>query len=151
LFEDRGFNLVAPGNLHASVLVSGHAVASVWRRCLAAVSGLPVGGHVVVLISAEETGVSRLLRWVVLPLQIAVMTRALKQGHGVIVGRFAVFPDISRPAIVYELRSAAAVYAERLLIPRTPQFITRVARMMLSRWAGCDSAVGAILIVVRKR
>jgi hypothetical protein len=150
LFGDRGLNVVAPGRLHACVLLSGGGVANVWRRCIAAVSGLPVGGHVVVQINIHETGFARVLRWVVLPLQLALVTLAFEQGRGVVVGRFAVFPDMSRPDILYQLRSAAAVYAERLLIQRTRQFVPRVVRKIMSMWARCDSRVGTILIVGRK-
>ena len=65
-----------------------------------------------------------------------------------VVGHFAVDPDLDNPSCFSELGGAAAAYADRCLRPRG-----RAARLrqLIARFAGCDPALGAVLVVGRKR
>lgn len=65
-----------------------------------------------------------------------------------VVGHFAVDPDFDNPSCFYELGGAAAAYADRCLRPRGR---AERIRRLIARVAGCDPALGAVLIVGRKR
>ena len=118
----------------------------------------PVGGEtsgpsssddwVAVVVPLQEAGLTRLCAWFVLPLRLAMAERRLARAGILPVARFACYPDLKSPTLVYQLRSAARRYAEDCLIPTAPH---RLARRALSTWAGCDPTVGGIVIVGMKQ
>ena len=151
LFGHEGFGLLEddPG---ARVVEPRGGLAQLWTTCRRVSADLPAGAGVAVLLVSDETGLARLLRWLVLPLQTAIVSRAIEAGDSTILGRYAVFPDLLQQSVVYQLRSAAQRYAERELIARFPEAAAaRMLRAVLSRWAGCDPVAGALVIVGRKR
>ena len=121
------------------------------RRCRALVSSLPAGGSLSIVIVVHATGVAKVWRWLLLPLQLAAAARVIAE-RGVVVSRHAVAPDLAQPTVVYELASPAQRYAETFLLLRpSAHGLSRGMRKALARWAGCEPSAGAIVLVGRKR
>jgi len=74
--------------------------------------------------------------------------QALGEGSVDVAALLGVDPDLDAPACVYELDTEASHYADRCLRPRG-----RLAalRRIVQRIAGCDPALGAVVIIGRKR
>jgi hypothetical protein len=82
----------------------------------------------------------RLRRW--------TATRVLTGGGADVVACWGVHPHLESPSCVFDLHSSAATYAGDHLQPRG----SKVAlRRILKFVFGCDPALGAIVIVGRKR
>lgn len=112
-------------------------------------STFAANGHVVLILRLDAKGaVSRLLQFLSLPMRIGRNTRALRAAGVGSFERFAVSPDVRQPVVIHSLRAAAAAYARRNFLP-SARGLAGIARGWLSRWAGCDPSVGAILIVGR--
>ncbi len=77
-----------------------------------------------------------------------LIERAMGDAGADVVGRYGVDPDLDSPSCIYELDSAAAEYAGRCLRPRGRAL---PLRRLIERLTGCDPALGAVLIVGRKR
>ena len=151
LFGPGGLRLIPNLRRSRTVIENGASVRRSWTRCRAAASGLPAGACAIVVLPVGQTGIARLVRWILLPIQVAVATRALAQSGAQLLGRFAVFPDIQSCTVMYHLQSSAQRYAEAYVIPRPPAGgLARVMRRCLAIWARCDLSVGAIIIVGRK-
>jgi hypothetical protein len=150
IFGWSGLQLTGDCTTHF-VVESGTSLVRFHARCRATLAAAPAGSAVIALIRAEQTGLRRLVRWVVLPLQMAVATRGLARTPAIPLGCFAAYPDISTKSVTYELRSPAQRYAEQFLIPRLPEsWLARTIRRALARWAGCDPSVSVILVAVKK-
>jgi hypothetical protein len=150
LFGRNGLRILSLGAAHF-IVERGANVTGLARRCRAAVSDLTSGDSLGVVIVIEAVGITRLLRWIGLPAQRAAVTRAIRAEGAVLIGQYAVAPDLGRPAVVYELHSPAQRYAEAFLMPTPPErAVMRRIRGVLSRWGGCDPAAGAIVIIGRK-
>jgi hypothetical protein len=118
-------------------------------RALRIAAGQLSSGQLVAFgIPLNGTALSRALTLLALPFRVRRAERALRLAGARIVGRFGVDPDLDAPSCVYELDTAAAEYADRCLRPRGRGAALRRA---LGRWCGCDPALGAIVIVGRKR
>jgi hypothetical protein len=151
LFGGAGFTLVADGRFTRPVIENGMGLLNLRARCHTAVADAPQGSGAIVLIRVEQTGLARLTRWLLLPFQVSIASRAMVRHGTTILGRFAVFPDITEPNVVYQLGSPAQRYAERSLIPRLHErALVLMVRKILTAWAGCDPSVGAIVIVGAK-
>jgi hypothetical protein len=72
---------------------------------------------------------------------------AMRDAGALHVRRFGVDPDLEMPSCIYELDTAAALYADRCL---RPSGRLRAIRRVIERVAGCDPALGAVVIVGRK-
>jgi len=148
LFGDGGLKLLRAGPSDQSIVELGGGLFGVRSRCRKAIAEAPAGSTVIILIRAEETGFARLSHWFLLPFQLAVAWRALARHGATVLGSFAVFPDVHTSTLLYELRSPAQRYAERFLVPRSPEsWPTAVMRKCLSAWAGCDPSMGAVVVV----
>src|SRR6185295_19453951 len=73
--------------------------------------------------------------------------KTMRDAGAEIAGRLGVDPDIDAPSCVYELGTAASEYADRCLRPRGR---LRAIRRAIEAIAGCDPALGAVVIVARK-
>lgn len=97
-----------------------------------------------VAVRLPENRLLRLAACVALPLRIRLAERTLRRAGVTAIRRFACYPDLRDPAVVYELASDAARYSEAFLLPRVER---SVARSTLARWAGCDPAAGGVVIL----
>ena len=148
LFGDGGLKLLPEGPSRVSVVELGGGLVGTGSRCRKAIAEAPAGSTVIFLINTEETGFARLSRWLFLPFQLAVALRALARHGATLLGSFAVFPDVRRSTLLYELRSPAQRYAERFLVARSPEsWPTAVLRKFLAAWAGCDPSMGAVVVI----
>jgi hypothetical protein len=151
LFGGAGLTLVSDGSFTHPVIENGMGLLDLRTRCRTAVADVPQGSGMIVLIRVEQKGLARLARWFLLPFQVSIASRAMVGHRTTILGQFAVFPDIIEPSVLYELRSSAQRYAERLLIPRLHErLLVLMVRKVVAAWAGCDPSVGAIVVVGSK-
>ena len=152
LFGEAGLRLL-PDSCHVSCVVErGASIAGLWARCRAVIPTLPAGAGITVVILANETGMARAVRWLLVRVQLAVAVRAIACTDGTVLGQFAVIPDLMRRTLVYHLHTPAQHYAEHLLIPPAPiGRVARAVRSSLAWWAGCDTSAGAFVIVGRRR
>lgn len=113
----------------------------------------PAGGvpqYEVALVQVTPNGlVARLLSWLALPLRVAACERAMRKNGATVLGRYALFPGIEHPALIYELHTPAAEYAETRLLQTATQMRCRRLRAALSAWTCCDPAVGGVVVIGR--
>jgi hypothetical protein len=74
--------------------------------------------------------------------------RVMRRAGATRVVRFGVDPDLDMPSCIYELGTDAAVYADRCLRPRGR---LNNIRRWIEALAGCDPALGAVVITGRKQ
>jgi hypothetical protein len=114
----------------------GTGVARPWNTLQATVLRLPAGKS------------ARIASWIFLRVRLALAERRLAAGGLAVVGRYACYPTAASPALVYELGTPAARYAEEYLIPRHQnRKVSALLRRGLSTWAGCDPSVGDIVVI----
>jgi hypothetical protein len=65
-------------------------------------------------------------------------------------GRYGAFPDVGSPTILYQLGGPAAAYAEARLLPAAAPGPASLLLAALSRWAGCDTSLGSVIVIGRK-
>jgi hypothetical protein len=99
---------------------------------------IPLNGH----------AVRRLWAYGTLPLRRWWAERVFSREGADVIGRWGVDPDIDDPACMFDLGSDADTYAGERLRPRGSQV---ALRRTLARIFGADPALGAIVIVGRKR
>lgn len=150
LFGEDGLRILPPGTMNF-VVEQGVSVNGLRRRCRAAFSSLAPGETLSVVMIIDAAGVAKAGRWLPLPFQLAAVTGAIIAEHGIVLGRYGVTPDLARPTVLYELRTPAQRYAQAFLLSRSRQnAFSRGIRKILSLWAGCDPAVGAVVLIGRK-
>ena len=126
--------------LRATALPKGDAV----RRL---VNGLAAGECIAFAVPLNGAPVDRLLTLLTFRLRMHRIVRAMREAGTDQLRRFGVDPDLEMPSCVYELDTDAAQYAERCLRPRG-RF--RLVRRVLTWVAGCDPALGAVVVIGRK-
>ena len=92
--------------------------------------------------------VRRVWAYLTLPLRRWQAERIFASAGAEVIGRWGVDPDLDSPSCVFELGSYADVYAGEHLRRRGSKVALRRA---LARVFGCDPALGAVIIVGRKR
>jgi rhodanese-related sulfurtransferase len=110
-------------------------------------AGLAPRGHVAILLRLESSSpVRRLLQFLWLPVRVRRAVRSLRSMGISNCERFAVSPDVRQPVFIHSLQRAPAAYARNNILPphRGP---SGILRWLVSRWAGCDPSVGALLVV----
>jgi hypothetical protein len=90
----------------------------------------------------------RLWCYLTLPIRRRRAERVFADSGADVVGRWGVDPNIESPSCVFDLDSSADIYAGARLRPRGSKIALRRALAMVF---GCDPALGAIVIVGRKR
>jgi hypothetical protein len=109
---------------------------------------LPVGECLAYAIQLNGSPMRRLRAIAAFRSGRRLIERTMRDAGAEVVGRFGVDPDLDSPSCLYELDSRAAEYADRCLRPRGRAL---PLRRLIERVAGCDPALGAVLIVGRKR
>ena len=112
------------------------------------VEDLQPGECVACSIPLNGSPVQRLWTYGTLPLRRWWAERVFDSAGADVVGRWGVDPDLNSPACMFDLDSDADVYAGARLRPRGLQLGLRRA---LARVFGVDPALGAVVIVGRKR
>lgn len=92
--------------------------------------------------------VTRLLSFALLPLRRWTAERTFAGAGAEILGCWGVHPDVESPSCIFDLRSCADTYAGQHLRPRGSKVMLR---RVLAAIFGCDPALGAIVIIGRKR
>ena len=92
--------------------------------------------------------VRRLWAFFTLPLRRRQAERIFASTGAEVIGRWGVDPDLESPSCVFELGSYADKYAADHLRHRGSKMALRRA---LAKIFGCDPALGAVIIVGRKR
>lgn len=106
-------------------------------------------GHVAILLRLESAGaVQRLLQFAGLPTRVRRAANMLRSMGIADCERFAVSPDVRQPVFIYSLRPPAAAYARNNLLPPN-RGAGGALRWLITRWAGCDPSVGAVLVIGR--
>jgi O-antigen/teichoic acid export membrane protein len=82
--------------------------------------------------------------------QIRFVEWQLKRSSLSLEGRFAAFPDLHKPVILYALDSDAAKYATRFLLPAPASGLKGPVRSGLERWTGLPAALGGVVVVARR-
>jgi len=116
-----------------------------------AYDALPSGGYVAAAFRLNSSSHrARIPDLLVLRLRLGALQRTLAGTGAVIVGCFALYPDLAEPTLAYELGSATQRYAEHGLLPRSGSWLFKALRHGLRRWAGCHPSVTTFLVVGRK-
>lgn len=90
---------------------------------------------------------ARLASLAMFRLRIHRIERELARAGAAIVARYGVDPHLEAPACVYELGTTASIYADCYLRPRGRWLAAR----RVAAWCfGCDPALGAVILIVRK-
>ena len=152
--EIFGGLLVGDGYAPASAQVQSTVVASedplqfVPEELSRAVNRLSAGECMAYAVRLDTLPRVRLLTLTTLRYRLRQVRRTIEHGGAAIVGTFGVDPSLESAAFVYELHSAAALYADRCLRPKgRAAFIRRMA----ARLFGCDPTLGAVVLLARKR
>jgi hypothetical protein len=114
----------------------------------AVVAALQPGECVACSIPLTGGAVWRLWAYGTLPLRRWWAEYVFDREGAEVIGRWGVDPDIDSPSCMFDLGSYADTYAGERLRPRGSQLALRRA---LTRIFGADPALGAIVIVGRKR
>ena len=113
-----------------------------------ALGELASGDCVACAIPLTGSPVTRLLSFAMLPLRRRMAERTFASADAEVLGCWGVHPDVESPSCIFDLRSSADTYAGQHLRPRGSKVILR---RVLSAIFGCDPALGAIVIIGRKR
>ena len=101
---------------------------------------------------ASASRMRQCTRLVLLRVTVHAAARRLARAGAIPTGTYGVFPDAATPQIVYELRTPAADYAERYLLPTSPpRVLTSWVRRALRIVAGCDPAIGHVIVIGQRR
>jgi len=113
-----------------------------------AVVALRPGEYVGCALPLTGTPVHRVWSYLTLPIRRRQAERVFVDSGADVIGRWGVDPNIESPSCLFDLDSSADRYAGAHLRPRGSKVALRRA---LARVFGCDPALGAIVIVGRKR
>jgi len=113
-----------------------------------AVVALHPGECVGCALPLTGTPMHRLWSYLTLPIRRRRAERVFADSGADVISRWGVDPNIESPSCLFDLDSSADVYAGARLRPRGSKVALRRA---LARIFGCDPALGAIVIVGRKR
>ncbi|PYR44524.1 MAG: hypothetical protein DMF93_00020 [Acidobacteria bacterium] len=108
---------------------------------------LAPGDAIAYVVTLNAPIAARLVMLLTLPLRLRSALRVIERDRLVLVGRYAIDPDVEAPSFIYQLDSAASRYADRSMRPRGSD--SRLRRL-ITKWAGCDPALGAVALVARK-
>jgi hypothetical protein len=108
---------------------------------------LAAGDTIAYVVTLKAPVAARLITLLTLPLRLRNASRVIERNRLVLVGRYAIDPDVDAPSFIYQLDSPASRYADRSMRPRGSD--SRLRRI-LTKWAGCDPALGAVALVARK-
>jgi hypothetical protein len=112
---------------------------------------LPPGGYVAAALRLDASSHrARIPHLLFLRFRLAGLWRKLARTGAVNVRRFALYPSLTEPTLLYQLGSAAERYAERGLLPRSRSWLFAIGRKGLHHWAGCHPSVSAVVIVGQK-
>ncbi len=104
------------------------------------------GAHDLAVVRLPENRAARLAECLVLPLRLALLSRAARKQPGRLA-YFGCYPSLDTPSLIYELHTAASKYAERYLLPAQGMwYVPSCPRAALCAWAGCDPAIGAVIL-----
>ena len=129
------------------VVVDGRPLASALGELRDASTRLAPGDAIAYVVTLNAPIAARLVMLLTLPLRLRSALRVIERDRLVLVGRYAIDPDVEAPSFIYQLDSAAARYADRSMRPRGSD--SRLRRL-ITKWAGCDPALGAVALVARK-
>lgn len=113
-----------------------------------AAARLADGDSIAYAIRFDVPALTKLVSLAMLRIRIRQVERALVRAGTAIVARYGVDPHLDAPMCVYELNTAAARYADRYLRPRGRG---QALRRVIAWCVGCDPALGAVVMVARKR
>jgi len=129
------------------VVVDGRPLASALGELRDLSTRLAPGDAIAYVVTLNAPIAARLVMLLTLPLRLRSALRVIERDRLVLVGRYAIDPDVEAPSFIYQLDSAASRYADRSMRPRGSD--SRLRRL-ITKWAGCDPALGAIALVARK-
>jgi hypothetical protein len=122
------------------------------QRCRSELDSLPSGSYLALDIDLPGHGrVRRALAYIALPFLVKRSESLLTRCGADLAGRYGVFPDVGSPTIVYQLGGTAAAYAEARLLPAAGPGPVSLLLAALGRWAGCDTSLGSVIVIGRKR
>lgn len=131
-----------------SVITSSHPVWPSMVPLSRAIDGAAGGDCVAFAVALDTPVLTRLLTLAMLRWQRRRASRAICRAGGEVVGHFGVDPSLAQPSWMYELGTAAAEYTNRLMRPRGSHHLLR---RIAERCVGCDPALGAVLVLGKKR
>ena len=135
------------GVTRGRVVLGGRPLAFGLDELREASARLAPGDVLAYVVRLDAPIAARLMTLLTLPLRLWNASRVIARDRLVLVGRYGIDPDVTAPAFIYQLDSAASRYADRSMRPRGSG---HTLRRLLARWAGCDPALGAIALVARK-
>jgi len=109
---------------------------------------LAPGECVACAIPLTGAPVTRLLSFALLPVRRWTAERTFASAGADVLGCWGVHPDVESPSCIFDLQSSADTYAGQHLRPRGSKVLLR---RILAAIFGCDPALGAIVIIGRKR
>jgi hypothetical protein len=133
---------------NCEIVVGARALRFGLPELRAALTRLAPGDVAAYIVPLDTPPLKRLWTLVTLPLRLRRAAALFEHSRLSVVGRYGVDPHMEAPAFVYELNSAAAMYADRSLRARGSG---RLLRAVLAKCFGCDPAVGAVALIGRKR
>ena len=137
---------VQPGRAFTTVTQT-HPFFSSMRPLETAIENAMDGDCVAYAVAVDTPILTRLMTLATFRVQRRRAERAIERGGGEVLAHYGVDPSLAEPACFYELNSAAADYADRCVRPRGP---APRLRRIVTRWCGCDPALGGVLVVGRK-
>jgi len=112
---------------------------------------LPAGGCVGLVIAVGGDSVSqRISRILLMRFHLARTRRSLTRCGAIVVGSFAIGPDLRAPTWVYPLAGTAARYARSHLLSWRTGRLWEASRGVLSIVGGCEPSVGGVIVIGRR-
>ena len=121
------------------------------RRCLALSRALSAQALLVVVEVAEGGLSRRISKLVFLRVRLALLQRILMRSGLRIEGRFAVFPNVEAPSVIYRLGGAAEQYSREYLVPTGASRLRRLLQTLGVAVSGCDPRAGAVIVIGSRR
>jgi hypothetical protein len=112
---------------------------------------LPAGGCVGLVIAVVGDSVSqRISRILLMRFHLARTRRSLTRCGAIVVGSFAIGPDLRAPTWVYPLAGTAARYARSHLLSWRTGRLWEASRGVLSIVGGCEPSVAGVIVIGRR-
>jgi hypothetical protein len=142
-----GYGSMSTPNSECVTVAGGPGLRFNLSELSAATSSLGPGEFIAYSVRLDLPLATRLVTLAVLSYRLRQVERLLGRARVTVVGSFGVDPHLDAPAIVYELNSAAAAYADRYLRPRGTR---EQLRRFVTYFCGYDLALGGVVLVGRK-
>lgn len=105
---------------------------------------------VIAVIDTHASVLRKTVSLIISSWRIWRLSRKLKKDGAEVVGRYAVFPQVADPVVIYELGSPSEHYCNKYILPAFPPGLNGKLRWLIMRLVKFHPSVAGIILVAKK-